>query len=103
MVIKFPEGRIRCQLIRVLVVVSASFLAYIYSPIWLIPLGPPGYTRQFADPRSPTIAFTIRLKRLPNFGLARNRRAMAVADFLLNLHTLGRLVLETTTLVLKSA
>lgn len=43
------------------------------------------------------------LKRLPNFGLAHNRREMAVADFLLNLHTLGRLVLEATTLALKSA
>lgn len=43
------------------------------------------------------------LKRLPSFGLARNRREMAVADFLLNLHTLGRLVLEATTLALRSA
>jgi len=27
------------------------------------------------------------LKRLPAFGLARNRKEIAVADFLVNLHT----------------
>lgn len=32
------------------------------------------------------------LKRLPNFGLGRNRKEMAIADFLVNLRTLGRLV-----------
>jgi hypothetical protein len=43
------------------------------------------------------------LKRLPNFGLDRNRKEIAIADFLVNLHTLGRLVQEATTLALKMA
>jgi len=42
------------------------------------------------------------LKRLPAFGPARNRKEIAVADFLVNLHTLGRLVQETTTLALQA-
>ncbi|MFQ5861242.1 MAG: hypothetical protein ACE5IG_06810 [Dehalococcoidia bacterium] len=42
------------------------------------------------------------LKRLPNFGLNRNRKEVAVGDFLDNLRTLGRLVQEATTLALKA-
>ena len=41
------------------------------------------------------------LKRLPDFGLERNSQEIAVADFLLNLRTLGRLVQEATTLALQ--
>lgn len=41
------------------------------------------------------------LKRLPNFGLPRNFKAVAVGDFLDNLRTLGRLVQEATTLALQ--
>lgn len=42
------------------------------------------------------------LKRLPNFGLPRNFKEVAVGDFLDNLRTLGRLVQEATTLALKA-
>ena len=42
------------------------------------------------------------LKRLPNFGLPRNFKEVAVGDFLDNLHTLGRLVQEATTLALQA-
>lgn len=42
------------------------------------------------------------LKRLPNFGLPRNRKDVAVGDFLDNLHTLGRLVQEATALALQA-
>lgn len=38
------------------------------------------------------------LKRLPSFGLSRGRREVAIADFLVNLRTLARLVQEATTL-----
>jgi hypothetical protein len=41
------------------------------------------------------------LKRLPSFGLTNNRKETAVADFLVNLHTLGRLVQEATLLAFK--
>lgn len=43
------------------------------------------------------------LKRLPNFGRPRNQREIAIADFVVNLHTPGRLVQEATTLALKAA
>jgi hypothetical protein len=43
------------------------------------------------------------LKRLPSFGLTRGRKEIAVADFLLNLHTLARLVHQATTLAFKAA
>ncbi len=36
------------------------------------------------------------LKRLPSYGLARNTKEIQLADFLLNLHTLGRLVRQAT-------
>jgi len=42
------------------------------------------------------------LKRLPNFGLSRNRKEVAVGDFLDNLRTLGRLVQEATALALQA-
>ena len=42
------------------------------------------------------------LKRLPDFGLGRNGKEIAVADFLVNLQTLGRLVQEATTLARKA-
>lgn len=42
------------------------------------------------------------LKRLPNFGLSHNLKEVALGDFLDNLHTLGRLVQEATSLALKS-
>jgi len=41
------------------------------------------------------------LKRLPSFGLHRAHCEVAMGDFLENLHTLGRLVEEATTLALK--
>jgi hypothetical protein len=43
------------------------------------------------------------LKRLDSFGLTRGRKENAIADFLTNLHTLGRLVREATTLAFKQA
>jgi hypothetical protein len=43
------------------------------------------------------------LKRLSSFGLIRGRQAVAIGDFLDNLHTLGRLVQEATTLALQAA
>lgn len=42
------------------------------------------------------------LKRLPDFGLNRGRKEVALGDFLDNLRTLGRLVQEATTLALKA-
>ena len=38
------------------------------------------------------------LKRLPSYGDQRNTKEVQVADFLINLHTLGRLVRQATTL-----
>lgn len=43
------------------------------------------------------------LKRLPNWGLTSNRKDVALADFLVNLHTLGRLTQEATSLAFKRA
>jgi hypothetical protein len=43
------------------------------------------------------------LKRMDSFGLACGRKQNAIADFLSNLHTLGRLVREATTLAFKRA
>jgi hypothetical protein len=43
------------------------------------------------------------LKRLPSFGLTRGRKEIAVADFLVNLHTLARLVQEATPLAFQPA
>jgi hypothetical protein len=43
------------------------------------------------------------LKRLTSFGLTNARSENALADFLTNLHTLGRLVREATTLAVKRA
>lgn len=42
------------------------------------------------------------LKRLPDFGLLRGRKAVAIGDFLDNLRTLARLVQEATTLACKT-
>ncbi len=36
------------------------------------------------------------LKRMPSFGLERNEKEVAIADFIINLRTLGRLVREAT-------
>jgi hypothetical protein len=44
----------------------------------------------------------LHLKRMPNFGLPHNRREITVADFLVNLHTLARLVQEATALAYSS-
>lgn len=41
------------------------------------------------------------LKRLPSFGLTSGRKEIALADFLVNLYTLGRLVQEATLLAFK--
>lgn len=46
---------------------------------------------------------SLGLKRLPNFGRPRNYREMAIADFVTNWRTLGRLVQEATTLALSAA
>jgi len=43
------------------------------------------------------------LKRMQSFGLTTGRKENAVADFLANLHTLGRLVQEATRLAFKQA
>jgi hypothetical protein len=43
------------------------------------------------------------LKRMQSFGLTAGRKENAVADFLANLHTLGRLVQEATSLAFKRA
>ncbi len=43
------------------------------------------------------------LKRLPTLGLTHGRKEIAVADFLVNLHTLGRLVQEATRLAFEHA
>jgi hypothetical protein len=43
------------------------------------------------------------LKRLLSFGLTHGRKEVAVADFLVNLHTLVCLVQQATTLALKAA
>jgi hypothetical protein len=40
----------------------------------------------------------MRLKRLHSYGLARNRKEIQIADFVINLRTLGRLVREATNL-----
>jgi hypothetical protein len=45
----------------------------------------------------------MRLKRLPSCGLTAGRKEIAMGDFLVNLHTLSRLVQEATSLAFKQA
>src|SRR5262249_3440370 len=51
--------------------------------------------RNLAESRNAQVE-GLRLKRLPNYGLARNAKDVQLADWLLNLRTLGRLVRQAT-------
>ena len=68
------------------------------SPTWKKRYG----RRNLSESRNGSLE-TMGLKRLPSFGLTRGRKEIAVADFLVNLHTLARLVQQATTLALKAA
>ena len=56
--------------------------------------------RNLSESRNGTMQH-LDLKRLPSFGLTSNRKENALADFLINWHTLARLVQEATTLAFK--
>ena len=56
--------------------------------------------RNLSESRNGTMEH-LDLKRMPSFGLTSNRKENALADFLINLHTLARLVQEATTLAFK--
>jgi hypothetical protein len=58
--------------------------------------------RNLSESRNGTMQH-MGLKRLPSFGLTHGRTDNAIADFLDNLHTLGRLVQEATTLAFRRA
>jgi hypothetical protein len=65
-----------------------------------IPYGSPRWQarygrRNLAESRNAQIE-GLGLKRLPNYGLARNAKDVQLADWLLNLRTLGRLVRQAT-------
>jgi hypothetical protein len=65
-----------------------------------IPYGSPRWQarygrRNLAESRNAQIE-GLGLKRLPNYGLARNAQELQLADWLLNLRTLGRLVRQAT-------
>jgi hypothetical protein len=65
-----------------------------------IPYGSPRWQarygrRNLAESRNAQIE-GLGLKRLPNAGLARNAKDVQLADWLINLHTLGRLVRQAT-------
>ena len=65
-----------------------------------IPYGSPRWQarygrRNLAESRNAQIE-GLGLKRLPNYGLARNAKELQLADWLLNLRTLGRLVRQAT-------
>jgi hypothetical protein len=65
-----------------------------------IPYGSPRWRarygrRNLAESRKAQVA-GLGLKRLPNSGLARNAKDVQLADWLINLHTLGRLVRQAT-------
>ncbi len=61
------------------------------SPRWRARYG----RRNLAESRNAQVE-GLGLKRLPNYGLARNAKDVQLADWLLNLHTLGRLVRQAT-------
>lgn len=63
------------------------------SPTWKARYG----RRNLAENRNSQIE-ALGLKRLPVFGLPRVAKEVQLADFLINLHTLGRLVREATNL-----
>lgn len=56
--------------------------------------------RNLSESRNGTMEH-MGLKRMPSFGLTSNRKENAVADFLINLQTMARLVQEATTLAFK--
>ena len=65
-----------------------------------IPYGSPRWQarygrRNLAESRNAQVE-GLGLKRLPNYGLARNAKDVQLADWLLNLRTLGRLVRQAT-------
>jgi hypothetical protein len=68
------------------------------SPAWKQRYG----RRNLSESRNGSIEH-LGLKRLGSFGLPHARSENAIADFLTNLHTLGRLVQEATTLAAKRA
>ena len=53
--------------------------------------------RNLSESRNAQIE-ALGLKRMRSYGLGRNRKEVQLADFLINLHTLGRLVREATDL-----
>jgi hypothetical protein len=61
------------------------------SPRWRARYG----RRNLAESRNAQVE-GLGLKRLPNYGLARNAKDVQLADWLINLHTLGRLVRQAT-------
>jgi hypothetical protein len=72
-----------------------------------VPYGSPTWKKRYgrrnlSESRNGSLE-TMGLKRLPSFGLTRGRKEIAVADFLVNLHTLARLVHQATTLAFKAA
>ena len=68
------------------------------SPTWKKRYG----RRNLSESRNGSLE-NMGLKRLPSFGLTRGRKEIAVADFLVNLHTLARLVQQATALAFKAA
>jgi hypothetical protein len=72
-----------------------------------VPYGSPTWKKRYgrrnlSESRNGSLE-NMGLKRLPSFGLTRGRKEIAVADFLVNLHTLARLVQQATTLAFKAA
>jgi hypothetical protein len=72
-----------------------------------VPYGSPAWKQRYgrrnlSESRNGSIEH-LGLKRLGSFGLPHARSENALADFLTNLHTLGRLVREATTLAVKRA
>jgi hypothetical protein len=66
------------------------------SPLWKQRYG----RRNLSESRNGSLEH-LGLKRLPSFGLTSGRKEIALADFLVNLHTLGRLVQQATLLACK--
>jgi hypothetical protein len=72
-----------------------------------VPYGSPAWKQRYgrrnlSESRNGSLEH-LGLKRLTSFGLTHARSENALADFLTNLHTLGRLVQEATTLAVKRA
>ena len=72
-----------------------------------VPYGSPAWKQRYgrrnlSESRNGSLEH-LGLKRMPSFGLTHARKENAIADFLSNLHTLGRLVQEATTLAVKRA